>query len=81
MIYTLENTEGISLITDSKYLLINKGRRNRDIGFSEPIIDITKAPDLDDMICNGPGEVTVSEGDGGEMSWEWDDYIIIKTGD
>lgn len=67
----------------SKYLYIQKrsgGARNRDLAFDVPIHDCTNAPDLDDMITNGPGEVTICEGDNDEMSWEWDDYIIVKTG-
>ena len=68
---------------ETKYLFIQKrsgGARNRDNGYDLPIQDCTHSPDLDDMITNGPGEVTISEGDNNEMSWEWDDYIIIRTG-
>ena len=74
----------LTVVTQSKYLYIQKragGARNRDAGFDLPIQDCTKSPDLDDMITNGPGELTISEGDNGEMSWEWDDYIIIRTGE
>jgi len=67
--------------TQSKYIYIPKNVRNRDIGFDQPIHDVTKSPDLDDMICHGTGEVTICEGDGGEMSWEWDDYIIVRSGE
>ena len=66
----------------AKYLYIQKrsgGARNRDAGFDVPIHDCTNSPDLDDMITSGSGELTISEGDNGEMSWEWDDYIIVRT--
>ena len=71
----------LTVVTESKYIYIPKNVRNRDIGFDQPIHDVTKSPDLDDMICHGTGEVTICEGDHGEMSWEWDDYIIVRTGD
>ena len=73
--------ESIQLMTEAKYLYIPKNARNRDIGFDHPIHDVSKSPALDDMICHGTGDVTICEGDGGEMSWEWDDYIIVRTGD
>jgi hypothetical protein len=73
--------ESIQLMTEATYLYIPKNVRNRDIGFDNPIHNVTKSPDLDDMICHGTGEVTICEGDHGEMSWEWDDYIIVRTGE
>ena len=73
--------ESIQLMTEATYLYIPKNVRNRDIGFDNPIHNVTKSPDLDDMICHGTGEVTICEGDNGEMSWEWDDYIIVRTGE
>ena len=73
--------EKLTIVTHSKYIYIPKNVRNRDIGFDQPIQDCTKSPDLDDMICHGTGNVTICEGDNGEMSWEWDDYIIVRTGD
>ena len=72
---------GVQLVTEAQYLYIPKNARNRDEGFSIPIHNVTKSPDLDDMICHGNGNVTICEGDNGEMSWEWDDYIIVRTGD
>ena len=73
--------ESIQLMTEAKYLYIPKNVRNRDQGFDVPIHNVTNSPDLDDMICHGTGAVTICEGDNGEMSWEWDDYIIVRTGD
>ncbi|MAF26025.1 hypothetical protein CL634_10710 [bacterium] len=77
----LTKMTGITLETEAKYLYIPKNVRNRDQGFDVPIQNCTNSPDLDDMICHGTGDVTICEGDNGEMSWEWDDYIIVRTGD
>jgi hypothetical protein len=80
---TLAEMINDKVMTQSKYLYIRKrkgGARNRDAAFDVPIHDCTNSPDLDDMITNGPGELTICEGDNDEMSWEWDDYIIVKTG-
>ena len=77
----LSEFTGMQIMTEATYLYIPKNVRNRDIGFDNPIHNVTKSPDLDDMICHGTGEVTICEGDNGEMSWEWDDYIIVRTGE
>ena len=79
---TLAEIAKMKVMTHARYLHIQKrsgGARNRDAGFDVPIHDCTNSPDLDDMITSGSGELTISEGDNGEMSWEWDDYIIVRT--
>ena len=79
---TLAGFAKMKVMTHARYLHIQKrsgGARNRDAGFDVPIHDCTNSPDLDDMITSGSGELTISEGDNGEMSWEWDDYIIVRT--
>lgn len=63
-----------------KYLMIDRTIGEEHLGKSAFISDITNLPDLEDHINFGEGDVIISEGENGEMSWEWDDKFIIKTG-